>query len=105
MLKTIQEIADEINTSKQNVNQMLKRGMRKIYQNARKQYGQDETPFETIITLSKMLKIKKVKDLQHFFYDFPDDVKKEVIMSIREKINIKNFNINDFLSSKVTSND
>lgn len=98
MYKSIQTIADEIGTSKQNVNQMLKRGMRKMYKTARKKFGAEETPFETAVTLAKMLKINKFKDLEHFFYDFPDDIRKEILISGNDKMNINNFNVNDFLS-------
>jgi len=34
MEMTIQEIANDINTSKQNVNQILKRAMRKVFHKA-----------------------------------------------------------------------
>lgn len=90
MNKTIYEIAGEIGTTKQNVNQMLKRAMRKIYKNSKNLLGNEYSPFEVAVHISQMLKIKNEKDFQHFFWDFPEDVRKEIIESAKGKVKILN---------------
>jgi len=104
MKKTIYEIAEEIGTSKQNVNQMLKRGMRKIYNNTKNLLGKDHSPFETIVCLSQILGIKNQKDFSHFFFDFPEDVRSEVIESAAKLIRLpEGWKLDDFLQKDINN--
>lgn len=77
-MKTIQEIAYEIGTSKQNVNQILKRAMRKLYNRTKKILGESWNPFESVLWLAKIFEIDQEKDLHNLFQAFPDDIKKEI---------------------------
>lgn len=112
MHKTIEQIAKELvvtnpdgstrTVTKQNVNQTLKRAMRKVYKKTRKVLGEDGSPFEAVVTLAKILGVKKEKDMQHFFHDFPKDVRKEVIESMIDRVNIPNgWTSEDFLKKNL----
>jgi len=95
MEMTIQEIANEINTTKQNVNQILKRAMRKIFWKAH-EINKEWSPIEILYGLSRLFNIQQEKDFKRFYYDFPKDVRDFVIKSLKiqdEKEIFKNFRI------------
>lgn len=84
MEMTIQEIASDINTTKQNVNQILKRAMRKVYYKAA-DLNKDWAPIDIIFGLSCFFNIKHEKDFQKFYYDFPSDIREIVKKSLNSK--------------------
>lgn len=81
---TIQEIANDINTTKQNVNQILKRAMRKVYLKT-KELNNEWSPLEILYGLSCLFNIKQEKDFKRFFSDFPKDIQNKVINSLSSK--------------------
>lgn len=97
MEMTTQEIAAEINTTKQNVNQILKRAMRKIYFKTANM-NKDWSPVDIIFGLSCFFNIKHEKDFKRFYYDFPSDIREIV----KNSLNIKNENENE-LFKKIIS--
>lgn len=84
MLMTLQEIARDINTSKQNVNQILKRALRKVFKKMKK-LNPEMLSFDLILNLAKTLNITKEKDILNFFNDFPADVRQEIENDIKNK--------------------
>lgn len=105
MIKTIQDISNETGTTRQNVSQLLKRGMRKVYQNLRMK-NPDCSPFETVVDMSRMFSVVTPKDFQHFFHDFPKDIRREVIIDAFKYEKIKgNVTVEELLTKSKKHND
>lgn len=90
MEMTIQEIANDINTSKQNVNQILKRAMRKVFHKAWS-LNKEWSPLEVLFGLSCFFNIKQESDFKRFYYDFPEDIKTIIKDSLKTKNEIEIF--------------
>lgn len=78
-MMSLDDIAYELGTSKQNVSQILKRAMRKIYNNSKKVLDDCWNPLEGLYLCSLVCNINNnEKDLRAFYNDFPDDIQAEI---------------------------
>ena len=75
-MAVLDDISKELGVTKQNVNQILKRAMRKIYWKTQ-ELNKEFTPLEVVFALSYMLNIQS-NDFKRFFNDFPADIKRLV---------------------------
>lgn len=73
---TQSEIERELGVTRQNVSQILKRGLRKVYQYVKK-VNSDFTDFEVACYISQMMNVDKSQnEMIKFFKLFPSDIKK-----------------------------
>ena len=77
MMKTIQGIATEMGSTRQNVFQILQRGLDKVYKTMKRNYPK-ESPFEIILMIAKEFGVTQEKDFERFYADFSVNVRREV---------------------------
>ena len=77
MMKTIQEIATEWGTSRQNIYQLIHAAMRKVYLGLEKKH-QNVSPFEITLMIAKEFGVEKEKDFECFYSDFPASIRRKV---------------------------
>jgi hypothetical protein len=77
-----QEIADQYNTTRQNISNFLKRGMTKLYEKSTK-FLPDASPYEIALIIgNNVLKVGD-DDMGNFFKLFPPKIRKEITESAK----------------------
>ena len=76
--KSCAEIAEELGTSRQNTNQVLKRGMAKVYNKMLHERQITSSPTETLTELLRFFGVEHEEDTQEFFKILPETIKQEI---------------------------
>ena len=72
------EIARELTITRQDVSQILKRGMGKVFKNLEKRPG-DQDPFDIMVEMSLMLKVEQTpEEFSKFFRLYPENLKTRI---------------------------
>ncbi len=79
------EIAQELTMTRQNVSQILKRGMDKVYHNLEKRPG-DQSPFDIMVEMSLMFQVEQTpEEVSKFFRLYSENLKKKIAQSAADK--------------------
>lgn len=76
--KSCAEIAEELGTTRQNTNQVLKRGISKIYNKMLYEKQITSSPTETVTELLKFFEVESEDDTHQFLKILPENIKQEV---------------------------
>ncbi len=82
--KSCAEIAEEMNTTRQNINQTLKRALEKFYDKALYKYKLSERPYEILSIMIDQFNISSKEDVDEFYKILPERIKEEVQNDIKE---------------------
>ena len=76
--KSCAEIADELGTSRQNTNQVLKRALGKLYNKMLYEHKITSSSTETLGEIIKFFQINTDDDVEEFYKLLPNKIKQEV---------------------------
>lgn len=74
---TGEEIAKELSTTKQNVSNTLRRGLRKLYRGY-EELEKNWTPFTIASNIAQSLHINTMTEMKKFIRMFPQELRKEI---------------------------
>lgn len=76
--KSCAEIAEELGTTRQNANQVLKRGLTKLYNKMLYERQITHSPSETLKEILNFFEVTEKEDLDEFYKILPNKIKEEV---------------------------
>ena len=89
MKRSIQMIAADLGTSRQYIDQTIKRAMRKVFKGV-SLMNPDSSPFEVTLIIAKMFKVVQDADFEKFFTDFPEDIRRKIMADALTKTKLSN---------------
>jgi DNA-directed RNA polymerase specialized sigma subunit len=79
------EIARDLQITRQDVSQILKRGMGKVYRSLEKRPG-DQDPFDIMVEMSLMFEVEQTpEEISKFFRLYPEDLKTKIEEAAADK--------------------
>lgn len=87
-MKTNEEIANELQVTRQAVHSTLKRGVRKLYKKWKDKYN--TSPYDTFFYITTGLNLTKQKNINTLFNYLPKEVQDEITEEARDKFKVWN---------------
>jgi len=86
-----EQIAQELNTTRQNISSVLKRTMTKIYNRVQRE-NLEMSPFEVVVYISEILGVNQrgEQEISKFFKLFPPEIRQQIIEDGQNKIRTRN---------------
>lgn len=105
MIVPISEIAADLKMTKEEVQEDLNNGLRKMWI-AMEDFHWGTSAYERMHMLGRMLGVDDDEEWPHFFYGFPEDIRLEVLESIKKtEPGFKHLDVNKWKDKELNEHD